>query len=137
MHISALLERFDGVKSTGPNRWSCKCSAHNDKSPSMHISVADDGRVLINCKAGCDTYSILQAVGLDWDAVFPDSVISHHVPPVKKAIYPSEALALLEYEARVVMGAAYLMMKRELTGGDFAELHEAMQRINRVLEVTK
>lgn len=137
MSVDTLLSRLDKVKATGKDRWQCACPAHDDRSPSMHISVADDGRVLINCKAGCDTYSILQAVGLDWDAVFPESVISHHVPPVKKAIYPSEALALLEYEARVVMGAAYLMMKRELTGGDFAELHEAMQRINRVLEVTK
>lgn len=137
MSVDALLSRLDKVRATGKDRWQCACPAHDDRSPSMHISVGSDGRVLINCKAGCDTYSILQAVGLEWDAVFPETLLSHHVAPVKKAIYPSEALELLQYEARVVMGAAYLMMKRQLAGEDFAELHEAMQRINRVLELTK
>lgn len=137
MSIDALLSRLDRVKATGKDRWQCSCPAHNDKSPSMHISVADDGRVLINCKAGCDTYSILQAVGLDWSAVFPETLLSHHVPPVKRAIYPSEALEILQHEARIVLCSAYLMMKGQLTGGDFQELHEAMQRINRMMELTK
>ena len=137
MSVDILLSRLDKVKATGKDRWSCLCPAHKDKSPSMHISVADDGRVLINCKAGCDTYSILQAVGLDWADLFPETLLSHHVPPVKKVLYPSEALEIIQHEARIVLGSAYLMMKRELTGGDFQELHEAMQRINRVMELTK
>ena len=137
MSIETLLSRLQKVKSTSRNRWLCSCPAHIDKSPSMHIQITDDDRILINCKAGCDPYSILQSVGLDWDSVFPKSITSHRGKPVKQVLYPSEALELVRFEAQIVLVAAYDLNKNKpLKTDDLARLKTAMQRINKVMEST-
>ena len=46
------------------------CPAHDDHNPSLAIGVGDDGRVLLKCRAGCDTQDILDALGLDWSDLF-------------------------------------------------------------------
>lgn len=38
------------------------CPAHGDTRPSLSLADADDGRLLLNCKAGCDFLSILDAI---------------------------------------------------------------------------
>lgn len=137
MSIETLLSRLDKVKSTSRNRWMCSCPSHADKSPSMHIQVADDGRILINCKAGCDPYSILQAVGLDWDSVFPESLTSHREQPKKQVLFASEALQLIRFEAQIVLVAAFDLKKNKpLTADELQRLETAMQRITKALEGT-
>ena len=44
-----------------------RCPAYDDRSPSLSISVGDDGKVLVRCHAGCDQrdlIAVLQARGL-------------------------------------------------------------------------
>jgi hypothetical protein len=132
MSIENLLSRLQKVKASGKNRWLCSCPAHNDKSPSMHIKLDDDGKILINCKAGCDTYSILQSIGLDWQDVMPEKALGHRQPPQKQVLYASEALELIKFEARVVMASAFAMRKGTLTGHDLDRLEHSMQVINKV-----
>ncbi|WP_312531158.1 toprim domain-containing protein [Paracoccus sp. (in: a-proteobacteria)] len=38
------------------------CPAHGDTRPSLTLTDADDGRLLLNCKAGCAFLSILDAI---------------------------------------------------------------------------
>lgn len=38
------------------------CPAHGDTRPSLTLADADDGRLLLNCKAGCAFLSILDAI---------------------------------------------------------------------------
>jgi putative DNA primase/helicase len=38
------------------------CPAHNDKSPSLSISDADDGKILVRCHAGCDQGAVIDAL---------------------------------------------------------------------------
>lgn len=137
MSIDTLLNRLQKVKSTSRNRWMCSCPAHDDKSPSMHIQLTDDNRILINCKAGCDTYSILQSIGLDWADIMPDRAISHQERPIKQILYASEALKLIQFEARIIMMAGYDLAKNKpLTESDMLRAQTAMQRINKAIEAT-
>lgn len=131
MNIEKVLSRFKNVKSTGKRRWTCKCSAHDDKSPSMHIMITDDDRVLINCKAGCAVYDILMASGLGWADVMPENKTSHHVKPIKKVLYDSEALELIRFESQIIMACAFKMKKGELNHNDLDRADKAMQTINR------
>jgi hypothetical protein len=48
-----------------------QCPAHEDRVASLTITDADD-RVLIHCHAGCDPLAVLDALGLDWSALFDD-----------------------------------------------------------------
>lgn len=132
MSIETLLSSLDKVKKTGTNKWTCSCPGHEDKSPSMHISLLDDGRILINCKAGCDTYSILQSVGLDWSAVFPENNLGEK-KPVRQVMYATEALKLIRHEAMIVMACAYSLRKGTLTNDDILRTEKAMNAINKVM----
>ena len=58
------LERFEKVRSVGPGRWTARCPAHNDRTPSLSIRFTA-GRWLFHDHAqGCDFRDILRAVGL-------------------------------------------------------------------------
>lgn len=134
MDISNILSRFSKVKSTGKGKWMCQCSAHADKTASLSIKDMGDGRILFNCFASCDTYSILQSVGLDWQDVMPESNPGEH-KPVKQVIYASEALKLIQFETRIVMVAAYDLAKNKpLQLDELKRLEVSMQRINKAVE---
>lgn len=52
------------------NNWMALCPAHEDRSPSLSISVAHDGKTLVHCFAGCaqgDVITELRRAGL-WGA---------------------------------------------------------------------
>lgn len=136
MNIEKLLSRLQGVKKTGSDRWICKCPSHQDKSPSLTISIdSRTSNVLVTCFAGCDTYSILKSIGCDWEDVFPEKAHSHHVPKVKSVIYATEGLELLRYEAQIVTAYAMASVNEEvLLVEDYVRLRESMQRINKVYQ---
>lgn len=69
--IDRLLSRLDNPKGRSP-KWSCKCPAHEDRSPSLSVKVLDDGRVLVHCHAGCSASDVLAALGLTLGDLFPE-----------------------------------------------------------------
>ncbi len=69
--VENLLSRLDKVKSKGNDRWTACCAAHDDKTPSLAISVIN-GKVLLNCFSGCAAVDIVHAVGLDMCDLFPE-----------------------------------------------------------------
>jgi hypothetical protein len=67
-----LLNRLEGVKSTGPDQWVALCPAHEDQSPSLSIRDAGD-RLLLRCFAGCSTEAVVAALGLQMADLFASS----------------------------------------------------------------
>jgi hypothetical protein len=126
---AALLERLDGVRKTGPDRWLARCSAHGDRSPSLSVRELDDGRVLVHCFAGCGTDQVLASVGLHWSALFPADWAGkkfRNAPGIPAA----DILKALDFESRVVMTIATDMhMKRDIPEADYQRLELARQRI--------
>ena len=55
--------------------WRCPVSSHGrgrgDMTPSLSVSEAADGTVLVNCWAGCETADLLRTLGLEFRALFP------------------------------------------------------------------
>lgn len=41
-----------------------QCPAHEDSTASLSVKLGTDGRVLLNCHAGCDTAAVADALGL-------------------------------------------------------------------------
>lgn len=135
MSIEVFISRLKKVKRSSNNSWMACCPAHDDRTPSLSIKDAGDGRILINCLAGCETLSVLEAVGLDWADVLPEKTITHHAKPELQRIYPSDALKAMQLEARIVMLAAYEILQGEkLTEKDMERLKLAMNRINSAIE---
>src|SRR5262249_9415954 len=51
--------------------YSCRCPAHDDKSPSLSIRDKN-GRILLKCYAGCTNQSIVAKLGLSMRDLFGD-----------------------------------------------------------------
>jgi hypothetical protein len=67
-----VLKLLDNVRPSGDG-WSSRCPAHDDRRSSLSIAEGDDGRVLLNCHAGCETAEIIDALGLKKRDLFPRS----------------------------------------------------------------
>ena len=70
--IANVLNRLDKVRKNGDG-WMACCPAHEDKSPSLSIGEGYDGRVLLNCFAGCEYDSILNALGVSVKDLMADN----------------------------------------------------------------
>lgn len=131
---SALLSRLDKVKRTGAGRWIARCCAHDDKGPSLSIRELDDGRILVHCFAGCDVHSVLSAVGLEIDALFPVREIQHGKPE-RRPFPAADVLRAVAFEAVVIMVAgASLLSGHPFTDTDRARLVLAVGRIQAALD---
>ncbi len=72
MTPETFLLRLEGVRALRPGRWVAQCPAHVDNSPSLSVSVKDDGTPMFHCFAGCSPDDVLAAVGLKWADLYPD-----------------------------------------------------------------
>jgi len=71
--LDLVLSRLDRVRRSGKG-WLARCPAHDDHTPSLSISEAADGRVLLRCHAGCETEAVVWALGLSMRDLFPPGV---------------------------------------------------------------
>lgn len=72
MDFESLLRLFPDARPTSNGRYTCKCPAHNDHSPSMGI-LQGDVRAILKCFApghNCTEESICQAVGIKKSDLF-------------------------------------------------------------------
>lgn len=97
MRVLGLLE---GVRKSSQGGYSARCPGaqheHADRHPSLSVGIGADGRVLLNCHAGCTTEEVLAALELDYSDLYEKtpsgnrvrrfrvadrngSVLAHHV----------------------------------------------------------
>lgn len=71
MDIERILDRLDKVRNTGTDKWCACCPAHDDKTPSLSISLNDSGdKILLKCWAGCSFSEIVAAMNLEIHDLF-------------------------------------------------------------------
>jgi hypothetical protein len=91
--IDKVLERLQDVHPSGVDESSyyALCPAHADSSPSLSVTEADDGQILLHCHSGCTCQQIVKEMGLKMQDLFPNrstvssSVARQQPPPVKLA----------------------------------------------------
>ncbi len=137
MSAAALLSRLAGVKKTGAGRWLARCPAHEDKSPSLSIRECDDGRILLHDFAGCDVHSVLSAVNLTFDDLFPEKPIGNHLlKGERRPFYAGDVLKIISFEAGIAyLCAADIANDKTLTESEQARLLLAVSRLNHAVEV--
>lgn len=135
MAIDQLLSRLEGVKRTGKDRWMARCPAHEDRRASLAIAELADGRVLCHCFALCDVQSILLAIGLEFDALFPEKLDGTNFKKERRPFPASDVLRAIAFESLVVSMAALDMAHgRALSDEGRERLLLAHQRITGGLE---
>lgn len=99
MITADLVERLNGVRETGPNRWIARCPAHEDRHPSLAIRALEDGRTLLHCFAGCPVDSVASGLGLRLSDLFPPRSSDH---TTERRPWPAEdVLRAMAHEALI------------------------------------
>lgn len=70
--LDRLLGLLKGKRSNYDGYIAC-CPTHDDKTPSLSLGVADDGRILVKCHAGCKTEDVVAAIGLTMRDLAPET----------------------------------------------------------------
>jgi hypothetical protein len=133
--IEDILATLRKVRKTGASNWIACCPAHEDKSPSLTLKQADDGRVLAMCHGGCKFDEIVVAVGLGWKPWFPEEVAPSS--PLPSRPFPAgDVLEALAFEVLVVsIIAGDIHSKREIKDEDMERLFLAKKRIDEAKEI--
>ncbi len=74
--ITDVLGLLKGVKSERGG-YRALCPAHDDHDPSLGVTEGRDGRVLLKCRAGCETADVIRAIGLTFRDLGPDNGVTH------------------------------------------------------------
>lgn len=74
MRAADFLLRLEGARSRGSDRWSARCPAHPDKSPSLSIRETGS-RILLHDFGGCEPEQIVAALGLELKDLFTDTPV--------------------------------------------------------------
>ncbi|MBM3494198.1 MAG: hypothetical protein FJX72_07745 [Armatimonadetes bacterium] len=69
MTASDLAARLNARRSG--SGWTANCPAHPDRDPSLSISEAPDGKVLLHCHAGCAAGAVCDAIGISLRDLMP------------------------------------------------------------------
>ena len=88
MNLAEVSSRLT-VKHRRGDTLDCVCPAHEDRVASLTVNEAPDGKILVKCHAGCETSSVLAAIGIEWADLWPDdgsSAPSTKVRPIDPSI---------------------------------------------------
>lgn len=88
--VRRFLDKLDNVRAVGGG-WIGRCPAHDDGRPSLKVDLAENGRVLLHCYAGCAAEAIVAAIGLTMADLFPPDA-----PPAR----PKKAINKTTYDLR-------------------------------------
>lgn len=123
-----ILQRLDGVRSTGEGRWRARCPAHGSKALSVAIAERDE-RVLVHAFCGCSTESVLGALGLTltdlYDRPLADAARAPRLP-----WSPRDVLDVVLAEASVVgVIAGDMVERRVISETDWQRLSQSASRL--------
>jgi hypothetical protein len=71
MMLDELLTRLKRARRSGAG-WAACCPAHDDRTPSLSVSVGENGGILLKCFAGCTLEAIVSALGLAVSDLFAE-----------------------------------------------------------------
>ena len=94
--IDLVRSRIPTHSASGTGYSAC-CPAHEDRSPSLSFSEAEDGKVLIQCHAGCSLKAVLASIELTQSDLFPKDFLPAKEPKVTQSLFPSLDKAIAAY----------------------------------------
>lgn len=129
MKTQEFLDKLEKVKKTGSDSWVACCPYHEDRNPSLTVREVEE-RVLVHCFAGCSVEQILSAVGMDFDALFPET-IKHHVKPLRRPFPAADVLEMVVRETEfVAVCAGNIRQGVSLNEEDYKRLWISVERLN-------
>ena len=74
LKIIVALQKYD-VKSTGDNKWKCRCPCHDDHKPNLHIEQRPDGTIVMHCfVCNANGSAVCKTLGIPESAMFSNKL---------------------------------------------------------------
>jgi hypothetical protein len=137
--LQQLLDRLHKVERLQPGQYAARytacCPAHDDKSPSLSVTLTKDDKILLKCWSGCSTHEVVSAVGMTLSDLFPPKEKHTHHQRGTRAFNAHDAIKVVARDALVVaMAAAKMRQGETLTPEDMDQLISAAGRCGRIAE---
>jgi hypothetical protein len=129
-HLLVMLEplgKMRQVPSKERETWEACCPAHADTNPSLRVTETHDDRILLHCWAGCGARDILDALGLDWDILFPPKI--DKITKMESVFGPRPARKRTLDDHLLAVASADRKNGRRLTEAEKRQEFEAFKRI--------
>jgi putative DNA primase/helicase len=103
MKLSTLLNKLEDVRTEGSS-YLARCPAHQDGRPSLLITVTEEHKLLIHCRAGCTKSRVLESLEMRMSDLFDvetdvdDVVMAPSGPPAPPS--PEHIESINDYLAR-------------------------------------
>ena len=135
-NLEVLLSRLDKVEKLTPGahqaRYKACCPAHDDKNPSLSITLANSGAILLKCWSGCSAHDVISAVGMEMTQLFPDKR-EHHSRPAKRPFSADQAAKSVSADAMLLaMVAGKLRKNEQLTKEEMDAVLDAHTRASTI-----
>ena len=129
-----LLDRLPRVKQLRANDYVSGCPAHGSRQGRpLHITVMDDGRVLLHPFCGCEVGDVLAAVGLSLSDLFDKPLGDFQ--PARSGIPARDLLALIDHEVTVsCLILSDVLSQKAIDAEQWTRLAEAAARIGKARE---
>ena len=127
MNAQDVLDRLEKVTGS-KGKWMACCPAHQDKSPSLAVTEADD-RVLVHCFTGCDTQDVTAAIGLNVADLFYNKLAGTEMTERKRQRFEK---VLKSERIQVAIINAVEKVERPLTTHERDRRSLGQQRINKI-----
>lgn len=87
--VDALRNHGSVVDERNGDKVKAQCPAHDDSNPSLSVGPRRDGKgVVVNCHAGCDILSVLQAINFTMADLFDEDATRAVFTPRRDYKYP-------------------------------------------------
>ena len=108
-----------------------RCPIHGGGADTLSLRIdPEKDQLQVNCFAGCGALAVLNVLGLDWSALYPDRPADNRIRRAPPPPY-REALIGVDHEAHVVaIAAGRIEAGHQLTRADLDRLVLAANRIS-------
>lgn len=126
-----ITDYLNGVKQTRHNHYVALCPCHKEKTPSLSITIADDGKTICHCfGCGANGLDVVDALGLTTGELFPDDGdFNREEYQAKKQKQFLKAQFMSDY-VLIQIGESWLKIGRKFTRHDREVFKAAINRIN-------
>jgi hypothetical protein len=98
----------------------------------LSIAEGDDGRVLLNCHAGCTVEEVVSSIGLELQDLFPPRPIEH-ARSIKRPFLPSTVFELARQEIGIAaVIASDMHHNKTVSDEDYERLYIVVERLNEI-----
>ena len=139
MALDNILTYFDKVIKTRQDHYKVICPCHEEKTPSLGITLKPDGFVLMHCfGCGANGSDVMHALGLNPSDLFPDD--NNFKPDYDRVVRKQlnfsyeQALDIIEHELNEVVS---VLKKSNLDKESKGRAKVALKRIRHVHKILK